>query len=197
MNMTSAVVGLPHGNVDPWGTYTYRCGTSFCGISPKKYDYWSCASSQVPLDYCIDTSGLSSDNPPNMSPAGEVSMSLASITKYLQWVTKAQQGYDVPVVSKETIQYMLSNATGYPMPGGYTYTHGFIVDYSPCVQIFGENCIYYLGSEGAIWTQQFYIAPTLDRIFVVSTNGALNVGDLAANDALEAVVQTYPGLLGK
>ena len=197
LNMTSAVIGLPHGAHDASGTYSFRCGSTFCGFSPEKYDYLQCSLSMNPLEFCITNEfRLSPDNPPVMSPAGESSMNLTTLARYLQWVMKAERGQDVPVVSKETIQYMLRNSSGYPMGGGYTYTHGFVVDYTPCEKVFGESCVYYLGSEGSIWTMQYFMAPKANRIFIIGTNGNETIGAMAADSALQKVAEDYPELLG-
>lgn len=197
LNMTSAIIGLPHGLHDASGTVKYQCGSAYCGFSPPKYDYLECALSMNPLKYCLKNDyNVRPDNPPVMSPAGESSMNLTALSHYLQWIMKAQQGYDLPgPVFFETVQYMLSNSTGYPMGGGWTYTHGFVVDYTPCEEVFGETCIYYLGSEGAIWTMQYWMAPKSDRIFIIGTNGDETIGADAALKALQKVAQEHPELL--
>ena len=106
------------------------------------------------------------------------------------------QGKDTPILKKETIQYMLSNSTGVYVPAfGGVYSHGFIVDYAPCQPIFGEDCVYYLGSEGSLWVTQYYMAPKANRIFIISSNAMETIGSMAGEDAMKNIIALHPELL--
>ncbi len=117
--------------------------------------------------------GPSADNPPALGPAGTVHCSLADWGKFVAMHLAGARG-ESRLLSSESFEKLY---TPYP---GEEYAGGWIVTRRP----WAHGIVLTHGGSNGMWFANVWLAPALDRAFLVATNR----GDAAAAQATDEVV---------
>lgn len=123
-----------------------------------------------------EAGGVGADNPFALGPAGTVHCPLADWARYLSWVLRGAQGAD-DRLSAETWQMLLE-------PEG-DYAGGWQVATRP----WSPGPIFTHAGSNTMWFAVAWVAPGIDRAFMVVSNAATPQAQAATDQAINLLIE--------